>query len=288
MAEQTAALNASEPRFRSLAEMSSDFYWETDAGHRLKAREADIAKRSMVPGFDQGAQIGKRRWEIPHLSPDETGWQAHQATLDAHLPFRSFEISRLGTDGSERHLSISGDPVFDAAGAFEGYRGVGADISERKRAEQTILNEKSFTEKLIASLPDVFFLLDPTGRFVRWNRQAGGAARRLRCGDVRINALDVMHDGDRPLVAERIKDAFAQGDATVEARLVTKTGPRDYIFIGRQIDSAQGANVIGIGIDVTERNRSALALKLFRTLLDHAGDAIEIIDPEEPALSRLQ
>ena len=128
--------------------------------------------------------------------------------------------------------------------------------------------------------PDVFFLLDPTGRFVRWNHRL---AELLGASDAemsKINALDVMHDGDRPLVAERIKDAFAQGDATVEARLVTKTGPRDYIFIGRQIDSAQGANVIGIGIDVTERNRSALALKLFRTLLDHAGDAIEIIDPE--------
>ena len=64
VAEKTAALSASEARFRSLAEMSSDFYWETDAGHRLKAREADIAKRSMVPGFDQGAQIGKRRWRF--------------------------------------------------------------------------------------------------------------------------------------------------------------------------------------------------------------------------------
>ncbi len=52
--------------------------------------------------------------------------------LDAHVPFRNFELSRLGDDGSERFISISGDPVFDAAGAFKGYRGVGTDITERK------------------------------------------------------------------------------------------------------------------------------------------------------------
>ena len=44
----------------------------------------------------------------------------------------------MGVDGNERHISISGDPVFDASGAFKGYRGVGTDITERKRAEAKI------------------------------------------------------------------------------------------------------------------------------------------------------
>ena len=210
--------------------MSSDFYWETDAGHRLKAREADIAKRSMVRASIKARRSASAagRFRIFRRTKRAGRRTRRHSTRTFHSAV--LRLSRLGTDGSERHLSISGDPVFDAAGAFEGYRGVGADISERKRAEQTILNEKSFTEKLIASLPDVFFLLDPTGRFVRWNHRL---AELLGASDAemsKINALDVMHDGDRPLVAERIKDAFAQGDATVEARLVTKTGPRDVYF----------------------------------------------------------
>jgi len=36
------------------------------------------------------------------------------------------------------HLSVSGDPMFDASGAFTGYRGVCTDITGRKRQEQKI------------------------------------------------------------------------------------------------------------------------------------------------------
>ncbi|MFZ1908051.1 MAG: diguanylate cyclase [Burkholderiales bacterium] len=132
------ALRESETRFRALTEMSSDFYWESDPEHRLTVRGSADRRRSSVSVFQQGAQIGKRRWEVPYLSPDEAGWQAHRATLDAHRPFRDFELSRVGTDGTERFISISGDPVFDASGKFTGYRGVGSDITARRRAEQAL------------------------------------------------------------------------------------------------------------------------------------------------------
>jgi len=131
-------LRESEVRFRSLTEMSSDFYWESDAEHRLTQRASADKKLSTVSVFRQGAQIGERRWDIPYLSPDEAGWRAHRAVLDAHQPFRDFELSRRGVDGTERHISISGDPVFDASGAFKGYRGVGTDITARKRSEQAL------------------------------------------------------------------------------------------------------------------------------------------------------
>ena len=132
------ALRESEERFRCLVEMSSDFYWESDAEHRLTMRGSANAKLSTVSVFQKGAPLGERRWDIPYLSPDESGWQAHRAMLDAHQPFRDFELSRLCADGTERYVSISGDPVFDASGVFKGYRGVGTDITERKRRDEAL------------------------------------------------------------------------------------------------------------------------------------------------------
>jgi diguanylate cyclase (GGDEF)-like protein len=79
--------------------------------------------------------VGRRRWEIPSVFPDEEGWRTHRATLDAHLPFRDFELARRGSDGNLRYFSLSGEPVFDAGGAFIGYRGVGREITEQKTAE---------------------------------------------------------------------------------------------------------------------------------------------------------
>ena len=128
-------MRESEAHFLRLTEMTSDYFWETDTEHRRMERRSLVLKSSSSR-FGGALKMGERRWEIPYLTPDEAGWREHRRTLDAHEPFRDFELSRPGADGIERHVSISGDPVFDGLGAFRGYEGVGTDIPLRKRAEQ--------------------------------------------------------------------------------------------------------------------------------------------------------
>ncbi|MEO8717150.1 MAG: PAS domain S-box protein [Burkholderiales bacterium] len=142
-----AAVRSSEQRFRSLVSLSSDFYWESDAEHRVTVRESG-GRASPAPTYSTGSGIGKRRWELPFLTPDMQGWMAHKAVLDAHLPFQDFEISRPASDGGARHISISGEPVFDERGPFKGYRGVGTDITVRKSALLTLELEHAVNRHL--------------------------------------------------------------------------------------------------------------------------------------------
>ncbi|MBR0938924.1 ATP-binding protein [Bradyrhizobium jicamae] len=129
------ALRRSEERFRTLVHFSFDVYWETDAQHRFTHQEF---AESLADGPAPGSEIGKTRWEVPYLEPDEEAWRKHRETLDAHLPFRDFELARPGPDGSRRYVSVSGLPVFDETGRFVGYRGVGRHITERRRAEEAL------------------------------------------------------------------------------------------------------------------------------------------------------
>jgi diguanylate cyclase (GGDEF)-like protein/PAS domain S-box-containing protein len=137
-----AALRESEARFRSLTELSADFYWETDSAHRVMKSMHGAKHEPIHPG---GGQIGKTRWELPSTRPDAAGWAQHRAALDARQPFRDFELARIDAEGQERHLSISGEPMFDAAGAFIGYRGVGKEITARKREEALLALEHDVT-----------------------------------------------------------------------------------------------------------------------------------------------
>jgi PAS domain S-box-containing protein len=126
------ALRASDERFRTLVQFSFDVYWETDAQHRFTRQEfSDRLTDAPAPG----SEIGKTRWEVPYVEPDEDAWRRHRAMLDAHLPFRDFELARPTADGGARYVSVSGIPVFDESGRFVGYRGVGRHLAERKRAE---------------------------------------------------------------------------------------------------------------------------------------------------------
>jgi len=110
----------SELRFRSLVQMSSDFFWETDAQDRFT---------EMVHGptyVDTVAGAG------------EAGWGELRGMFQARAPFRDFEFGRPWPDGSIRYFSVSGEPRFAAQGAFLGYRGVGRDITEIALARERI------------------------------------------------------------------------------------------------------------------------------------------------------
>jgi PAS domain S-box-containing protein len=144
-----AALQESEARFRSLTTLSSDFYWETDAAHRFRLLEYGARHQPLYP---RQSLIGKTRWEVESTSPDAEGWRKHRATLDAHLAFRDFEFSRLREDGVIFHYSISGEPMFDSADVFLGYRGVGRDISERIRGERALRESERRIRALLRRL----------------------------------------------------------------------------------------------------------------------------------------
>jgi len=261
-------LRESEGRFHSLTEMSSDFYWESDAEHRLTARGSAKTNLNTATGFRGGAQIGERRWEVPYLSPDEAGWRAHRAVLDAHLPFRDFTLSRLAADGTERHVSISGDPVFDAAGNFMGYRGVGTDITERKRMVEQV-RQMAFHDAL-TNLPNRRLLNDRLAQSMAAGKRNGryGAMMFLDLDNFKLLNDRHGHEvGDMLLiaVAERLKSCVRETDT------VARFGGDEFVVMINELGVDEPESSAQAGI-VAEKIRAALA-KPYVLQVRHEGAA---------------
>ncbi len=131
------ALRASEERFRSLTELSSDWYWEQDPQYRFTFMSRE---RTRWTNKSRSELLGHTRWEAyPNaLTPEE--WAAHRADLDARRPFYNLVVKVLDPDtGKVRaYSSLNGQPVFDDGGRFIGYRGTGQDITARKFAEDAL------------------------------------------------------------------------------------------------------------------------------------------------------
>lgn len=128
-------LAQSEERLTRLLEMSSDWYWEQDEHYRFTHISGGMVRST---GVDPGQRYGRPRWEIPYLGISKDQMDAHRRQVEAHEPFRDFQYAYAMPSGEIWWVSISGDPIFDYSGTFRGYRGVGSNITEKKRIEEQI------------------------------------------------------------------------------------------------------------------------------------------------------
>jgi len=140
------ALHQSELRFRSLVEMSSDWYWEQNEQLRFTFLSQETEAMS---GKAIQTTLGLTRWANPGVDLLSADWDAHIKDCETHKPFRSFEYKRIGDDGLPRWLSINGEPIFDDAGHFQGYRGTGQDITERVLAQEELRRHRDNLQQLV-------------------------------------------------------------------------------------------------------------------------------------------
>jgi signal transduction histidine kinase len=130
------ALRENEQRFRDYLETASDWYWETDADHKVM-RMKDYEQLRALGRLPLTSRIGLARWDFAEdVESQPEKWELHRSMLDAHQPFRDFVFPAVRFDGSLIHVKVSGKPRFDANGAFLGYRGTGNDVTAEVRADQ--------------------------------------------------------------------------------------------------------------------------------------------------------
>lgn len=135
VAERTAELRESEARYRSLTELASDWYWEQDHDGKFVKVSGPVLE---MLGIQVDPLVGKTT-SIAEL--DNAGWNEDerkelQRIIEARQPFIDFSFSRVDPKGITHHYRVSGEPMFDLANRFIGYRGVGIQCKEMPGVSQ--------------------------------------------------------------------------------------------------------------------------------------------------------
>jgi diguanylate cyclase (GGDEF)-like protein/PAS domain S-box-containing protein len=159
--EARHALEKSEHRFRDLTELSADWYWEQDAEYRF----VDVSTGAQAMLIGQQALIGKRRWDYPWTNMTPDAWAAHRAQLERRETFRDLQLRGRNDSGETIIISVSGKPVFDARGRFAGYRGVGRNITARKRTKRSLREIAERFRSLTELSSDWYWEMDAELRF---------------------------------------------------------------------------------------------------------------------------
>ncbi|HTS68306.1 MAG TPA: PAS domain S-box protein, partial [Terriglobia bacterium] len=179
--------------------------------------------------------------------------------------------------------------------------GVLQDITARKQAEEVLrenearlAREKTFSDRIINSLPGIFYLFDENGKFLRWNQnneRVTGCSSQELAGMKMTDFIDLK---EKDLVLRRMNDLFADGAAEVEADLIAKDGTRTpYWFTGTRLILEGKPHLLGFAFDISERKRAEEALRAsearFRVLAEampqivwsaDATGAVDYLNPQ--------
>ena len=159
------------PPWLDFIELTGDWLWETDAEHRFVAIPGAPPAPSIAPADALG-----RDWEeviMPDVPPDFA--QAHRDTLARHGPV-AVTLTRRSPSGELRYLALRGRPVFDAGGQFQGYRGIGREITDEARLKAELERTEERIHALIAYSTDGYWEQDADLRYTAIAASSGHLA----------------------------------------------------------------------------------------------------------------
>lgn len=268
--------HASEARFRMLAELSSDWFWEQDSSLRF----TDFTVRPEL-GLMLSHLIGKHRWDVPSEGVSPEQWQAHRARLEARQPFFDFQFVYVHADGRRLRISTSGKPVFDEHNRFIGYRGIGSDITRRVAADEELWLTRERLQMAMTGSSIILWDTDiETGTVYLsegWARMLGQPAGETHISIADLTAL--VHPEDLA-AANQAAAATIRGqrdEYTSEHRVRAADGGYRWILsrgrVTRRDPRGHALRMIGTNLDITERKAMEHSLAAAKEAADAANHA---------------
>jgi diguanylate cyclase (GGDEF)-like protein/PAS domain S-box-containing protein len=191
-ADFSAASESASLLLQEYEQRGVGWLWQVDADNRVTY----ISSRMT-------ALLGKPASQLlGHSLPSLVGGNAELGRkLLEKQPFNALDME-LQTSRGARWISMAGDPIIDTAGRFEGFRGVGSDITEMRQTQERLTH--------LANM-DVLSGLPNRGRV---RQLLGEALRTATTSNVPCAILFLDLDGFKP-----VNDTFGhpKGDAVLRA-----------------------------------------------------------------------
>jgi PAS domain S-box-containing protein len=171
------ALRKSEEKFRDLVESTSDWIWEIDESGIYTYASPKVKD---LLGYEPQEVIGKSPFDLMHQEEAKRVAEEFGAIVNAGRPFAGLENTNLHKDGHCIVLETSGVPIFDAEGNFRGYRGIGRDITERKKAAEALRESEERYRRTIDNMLEGGQIIGFDWRYLYVNDTAARQGRRTK------------------------------------------------------------------------------------------------------------
>jgi len=150
-----------------------------------------------------------------------------------------------------------------------------ARVTVGKQVEEELKAQKKFTDNVIDSLPDTFYIFDPeSGKGIQWNKTLNEISGYNYEEMSEYPPLHFYPPEEHQLIEEVVKTTLEKGRAIVELNYIIADGTRiPFEYSTVLIKNAEGKPCICvIGRDITERKKAEEELRKYR---DHLEELVE-------------
>lgn len=275
-------LKRAEQQLRDYAQEIEDLYNNAPCGYHSLSSDGTFLRINDTElnwlGYSREETIGKLKFADVVSESGKSAFHKAFPILVEQGQVKDLEYIIVRKDGSTFWGLLNATAVYDPNGAFVASRATMFDITERKRAEETLAQERAMLRTLIDNLPEQVCIKDNTYRFVINNmadaRSMGVDDPQLLVGHTDhdyfpIEMADQFRTDDRIVIEEgrpvlnREERSFGEGG---EARwvLTNKVPLRD--LKGKVI------GLVSASLDITERKQIELAEREQRALAEAFRD----------------
>jgi len=270
-----AALKARESQLAAAQALAHVGSWEWDIAANHAAWSDEFYR---ICGLPLGTPAGYQEF-MAALHPEDRTRVAGiiDGGLASATPCFDYECRLIRPDGEIRHLLNRHSLTLDAGGKPVRMTGIGLDITDRRRMEQTLAESERQHRAMVENASDLVTVVGPDGVFRYMSPSVG---RLLGYGVEELigrNALDLVHPEDLPAVQESMRlDLASPGTPhPVEFRVPHRDGSwRTLEAIGQAFEEAPGSyRIIVNSRDITERKAAEVRQKAMMEEL-HATQAL--------------
>jgi len=173
--------------------------------------------------------------------------ELHMESFKKRKPY-NIEIRALCNSGNYKWIQSISRPVHNLDGKFDGFIGIGLDITDRKIAEAGLKRYQILSEKA----RDIILFMDIEGNIIDVNVSAKKSYGYTYDEFIKLNIKDLLVDGEMSLL--ELKHIYSEG-SFLKASHLRKDGSIFPIEISSQGADIEGKQIIvSIIRDVTRRN----------------------------------
>ena len=285
LARRSAELDESERRLRLVAtaiEQAPVSVFMTDPEGRIDYVNPAFTR---ITGYAPEEVLGQnpRLLKSGRQGPQE--YRKLWAAILAGEPWHGDIVNRR-KDGSFYAQDLTMAPVRDADGNIAHFVAVGQDITERRRAEETLRESEDRYRDLVENSGDLICTHDLEGRLLSVNLAVSKALGYSHEALLGMNLGDLLTPRTRELFPQYLAEVRDNGHAEGVMAVQTSGGDTRYWEFRNTLrtDDAAAAIVRGMARDVTDSRRMERALKesetKFRGLVEQSLVGIFMIDGE--------